>query len=142
MLNKVELIGHLGAKPTIRYTAEKDPVASFSVATSQRWRDKNNEIKEHTEWHLIVAFGKTADNIGKYLSKGSKVQIEGKLKTRSYDDKEGNKRYVTEVIVRSFLMLDKKDDKQPAPKTDTEAPKDYMDNLPSMEGDYDNDIPF
>ena len=92
-INKVILIGRLGRDPEIRYTPNGDAVANFSIATSENWKDKNTgEKKEKTEWHRLVAFRRLAEIIGEYLTKGSQIYIEGKLQTREWDDKEGNKR--------------------------------------------------
>ncbi len=106
-VNKVILIGNLGRDPEIRYTQNGDPVANFSIATNEKWKDKNTkELQEKTEWHFIVAFGKTAETIREYLKKGSKCYIEGKLETSKYTDKEGIERYSTKVIVKQIQLLD------------------------------------
>jgi single-strand DNA-binding protein len=104
-LNKVVIIGHLGRDPEIRHSQQGTPVASFSIATSEQWVDKNTgEKQEKTEWHRVVAFGKQAEILEKYLSKGSQVYIEGRLQTRTYD-KEGQTHHITEVVVNSFQFL-------------------------------------
>ena len=106
MLNKVHLIGHLGGDPEIGAThnGQGQPFAKFSVATSERWRDKKSgDRKERTEWHRIVVFGdQLADTCGKYLKKGSKVWIEGKLSNRKWTDKQGIDRYITEIVIQQF----------------------------------------
>ena len=104
-VNKVILIGRLGADPEIRYTADGQPVANFRIATSERWTDKNGNRQERTEWHRIVTFGKLAETCGEYLSKGRQVYIEGRLQTRSYEDKDGIKRFVTEIVAQNMQML-------------------------------------
>jgi single-strand DNA-binding protein len=105
-VNKVILIGNLGRDPEVRYTPDGTAVANFSLATSREWNDKNTgEKKKQTEWHRIVAFKRTAEICGEYLSKGSQVYVEGYLQTREWDDKEGNKRHTTEVIVNQMQML-------------------------------------
>ena len=104
-VNKVILIGRLGADPEIRYTADGQPVATFRIATSERWTDKNGNRQERVEWHRIVAFGRLAEICGEYLSKGRQVYIEGRLQTRSYEDRDGVKCYVTEVIVQDVRFL-------------------------------------
>jgi len=109
-VNKAILIGRLGADPEIRYTADGQPVANFRIATSERWTDKNGNKQERTEWHRIVAFGKLAETCGEYLSKGRLVYIEGRLQTRSYEDREGIKRFVTEIVAQTMQMLGPKPD--------------------------------
>ena len=102
-LNKVILIGNLGRDPEVRYLADGTAVASFSIATSENWTDKNSgEKRERTEWHRIVVWRQGAELAGQYLSKGSKVCITGKLQTREWEDKEGVKRYTTEIVADPF----------------------------------------
>lgn len=106
-INKVILIGNLGRDPETRYTQDQRPVTNFSVATSESWRDREtNEQNERTEWHDIVCFQRLAEIAGEYLHKGSKVYIEGRLQTRSWEGQDGQKRYRTEVIARELQMLD------------------------------------
>ncbi len=107
MINKAILIGNLGADPEVRYTQSGAAVANFNIATTESWvKDGNKE--ERTEWHRIVAFGKLGEVCGEYLSKGSKVYIEGRIQTRQWDDKDGNKRYTTEIVAREMKMLSPK----------------------------------
>jgi single-strand DNA-binding protein len=108
MLNKATLIGNLGGDPEIRYTQSGTAVANFTIATTERWKDKDGQQQEQTEWHRIVAFSRLGEICGEYLSKGSKVYIEGRIQTRSWDDKDGNKRYTTEIVAREMKMLDSK----------------------------------
>jgi single-strand DNA-binding protein len=104
-LNKVMLIGNLGRDPEIRYSQQGVAVVNFPIATSEQWVDKNTgEKQEKTEWHRIVAFGKPAETLEKYLSKGRQVYIEGRLQTRNYE-KEGQTHYITEVVVSNFQFL-------------------------------------
>jgi len=104
-LNKVMLIGNLGRDPEIRYSQQGLAIVSFSIATSEQWTDKNTgDRQEKTEWHRIVAFGKPAEILEKYLSKGSQVYIEGRLQTRNYE-KDGQTHYATEVVVANFQFL-------------------------------------
>lgn len=106
-INKVILIGNLGRDPETRYSQDQRPVTNFSVATSESWRDRNtNEQHEQTEWHNVVCFARLAEIAGEYLRKGSKVYIEGRLQTRSWEGQDGQKRYRTEVIAREMQMLD------------------------------------
>lgn len=106
MVNKVILIGNLGRDPEVRSTPSGQPVASFTLATSRRWRDKNGQKQEQTEWHQIVVWGKQAEIAGQYLTKGKQIYLEGRLQTRSWDDRQtGEKRYRTEVVCDNFQML-------------------------------------
>jgi single-strand DNA-binding protein len=102
-INKVILVGNLGQDPEIRYTADGRPIANFSIATSESWKDKNSgEKREKTEWHRVVVFGKLAEICGEYLSKGRQVYIEGKLQTRKWQGQDGQDRYTTEIVIDSF----------------------------------------
>lgn len=110
-VNRVVLVGNLGADPEIRRTQDGKPIANLRVATSERWRDRNTgESKEKTEWHTVVIFGPLAEIAEKFLKKGSKVYLEGKLQTRKWQDKSGADRYSTEVVLQGFnaslVMLD------------------------------------
>lgn len=106
MLNKVLLIGNLGKDPEMRSLPSGQPVASFTLATSRRWRDKNGQKQEQTEWHQIVIFGKQAEIAGQYLTKGKQIYVEGRIQTRSWDDRQtGEKKYRTEIICDNFQML-------------------------------------
>ena len=106
MVNKVILIGNLGRDPEVRSTPSGQPVANFTLATSRRWRDKGGQKQEQTEWHQVVVWGKQAEIAGQYLTKGKQIYLEGRLQTRSWDDKNsGEKRYRTEVICDNFQML-------------------------------------
>jgi single-strand DNA-binding protein len=110
-INKVIIVGNLGKDPEVTYVPSGAAVAKFSVATSETWKDKTSgEKKERTEWHRIVAWDKLGEICGKYLSKGRQVYVEGKLQTHSYDDKEGVKRYVTEIIAQDVQFLGGKGD--------------------------------
>lgn len=104
-VNKVILIGRLGKDPEVKYTQGGTAIARFSLATDEFWKDQNGERQQRTEWHNIVAWDKLADICGQYLTKGKQVYIEGKLQTRSWEDKEGNKRYTTEIRADNMVML-------------------------------------
>ena len=104
-LNKVQLIGNLGKDPELKYTPSGVAVATFSIATSESWKDQDGNQQEKTEWHNIVAWRKLAEICGEYLKKGKKVYLEGKLQTRNYE-KDGVKRYVTEIVADQLIMLD------------------------------------
>lgn len=106
-VNKVILIGNLGSDPEVRYTPDGVPVANFSLATTESWNDRNTgERQERTEWHRLVLWRRQAEVAQQYLKKGSKVYVEGKLQTRSWDDQSGQKRYTTEIVVFDMQMLD------------------------------------
>lgn len=109
-LNKVMLIGNLGKDPEIRYTASGTAVASFPIATSEKFKDKSGEWQEKTEWHNITLWARLAEIAGEYLSKGKTVYIEGRLQTRKWQDRDGKDRYTTEIVGEKLQMLSGKDD--------------------------------
>ena len=104
-LNKVQLIGNLGMDPELKYGASGAAVLRLRLATTERYMDKGGERQERTEWHTVVFFGKRAEGLGRVLEKGSTVYVEGRLQTRSWEDKDGNKRYSTEVVGNDLLFL-------------------------------------
>ena len=105
-VNKVILVGNLGQKPEMRYTATQSAVANISIATTESWKDKESgEMRDKTEWHRVVYFGKLAEIVEKYLDKGSSVYIEGKLQTRKWQDKSGADRWTTEIVGNELTML-------------------------------------
>jgi single-strand DNA-binding protein len=106
--NKVQLIGNLGINPEIKKLESGKKIAKFSLATNETYKNSKGEKVDDTQWHNLIAWGKTAELIEKYLQKGSEVAIEGKLTNRSYDDKDGIKRYITEIVVNEILMLGNK----------------------------------
>jgi single-strand DNA-binding protein len=108
MVNKVILIGRLGADPEVRYTQDGTMVTNFRLATDEQWKDKSGERVQKTEWHRIVTFRKLAEICGNYLAKGRLVYIEGRLQTRAWDDRDGNKKYTTEIIASNMQMLERK----------------------------------
>ncbi len=135
-VNKVILIGNLGKDPELRYLPSGGPVTKFSLATGARWKDKDGQWQERTDWHNIVAFGRTAEVCNEYLKKGSPIYVEGRIQTRSYDDRDGNKKWITEIIAQSINMLGKKDE------VEVEVPEAA--DQPSQEGSQgqDDDLPF
>ncbi len=140
-LNKVILIGNLGRDPEVRYTPDGTAVANFSIATSDEWTDKTTgEKQERTEWHRIVAFRKLGEICGEYLSKGRQVYIEGKLQTREWQDKEGNRRYTTEIVASQMLMLGPRGSNQGAAPSSYHAPPES--SAPPYPGPEEDDIPF
>ena len=104
-VNKVILVGNLGRDAELRYTPGGASVAKFSIATTEIWNDKGGQRQERTEWHNIVVWGKQGETCGQYLAKGRQVYVEGSIRTHSYDDKDGNKRYITEIIAQSVRFL-------------------------------------
>lgn len=164
-VNKVILIGSLGQDPEVRYMPQGGAVANLSVATNERYKDKNTgEAKEVTEWHRVVSYQRLAEIAGEYLRKGSKVYVEGKLKTRKWQDKDGVERYTTEIIANEMQMLDGRGDGQQqsagaAPAAsgakggyqksaqqsggypqNNQRPTAPVNNAPPI--DFDDDIPF
>ncbi len=155
-VNKVILVGNLGKDPELRYTPSGAAVANFTLATSERYKDKSGQMQEKTEWHNIVAWRQLAEICGKFLHKGKQVYIEGRIQTRSYDDRDGNKRYMTEIIADQMQMLGRAGDEgggsgsgypreqrsgrdtQPAGRETSRAPEDY----PDPPFNPDDDIPF
>ena len=139
-VNKVILVGGLGKDPEVRYTADGSVVATLSIATSETYKDKTSgERKTNTEWHRVTLFGKIAEIAEKWLKKGSSVYIEGKLKTRKWQDKEGNDKYTTEINADTLKMLGGKSDKQDSKQDENLSVDDK--NIPNEAFD-DSDIPF
>ena len=140
MINKVILIGNLGADPELRYTSGGSAVADLRVATSRRWTAKDGTAKEETEWHRVVVWGKQAESCKEYLSKGRQIFIEGRLQTRQWEDRDGNKRYTTEVVAETvkFLGSGGRGGASGAGPGEPPAPRD-SDAPPNL---GDDDIPF
>ena len=148
-LNKVLLIGNLGSDPEIKYTPSGTAIANFSLATSDRRKDASGEWEETTEWHRIVLFGKQAETGRDYLKKGSRIYLEGRIRTNSWDDQNGQKQSRTEIIGNSFLMLDGKPQdgdqhRPPAPrKSASGAPEQRKKPEPARDSfPEDDDLPF
>jgi single-strand DNA-binding protein len=136
-VNKVILVGNLGRDVEMRHTPGGSAVAKFSVATNEVWKDKNGQRQEHTEWHNIVAWGKLAEFCGSYLNKGRQVYIEGTIRTRTYDDEKGNRRYFTEVRAQTIQLLG------PKPTgTEGTAPSAGGGETPEYPPENEEDIPF
>ena len=121
-LNKCMLIGHIGNEPEIRTINNNEKVASFRLATTERYTDRNGEVKESTEWHQIVAWGKLADIVEKFVKKGSQLYVEGKITTRKWTDKDGNDRYTTEIRAEGLQILGKKESAQASAPKPEESP--------------------
>lgn len=148
-VNKVILIGNLGNDPEVRYTPNGTAIANISIATSESWRDKQSgEMQERTEWHRVVFFGKLAEIVGEYLKKGAKVFVEGALRTRKWQDKNGIERYTTEIVASEMNMLDSRGagasaniphEKAVPQHTETH---DQPSSTPQTDEPIDDDIPF
>lgn len=144
-INKVIILGNLGQDPEMKFMPNGDAVTNISVATSESWKDQQGQIQEKTEWHRIVAFRKLAEIMGKYLQKGSKIYIEGKIKTRKWQDQNGNDRYTTEIVADNMQMLDKRQDGQQQaaqqPTQYNQAQQPTQRNQ-AQQPTFDDDIPF
>ena len=146
-LNKVMLIGRLGKDPEIRYTQDGSPVANFSLATSEMWTDKSGTRQERTEWHNIVAWRKLADLSKRYLSKGRQVYVEGRLQTREWDDRDGNKRRTTEIVATQMVLIGSRPEGAESAAASSPAPyrpQPSESDEPPVGGPAitDDDIPF
>src|SRR5438105_9731487 len=146
-VNKVILVGNLGKDPEIKYTQSGIPVAKFSLATNERFKDKSGEWQDRTEWHNIVAWQRLAEIVGEYVKKGSKLYIEGKLRTSSWDDKEsGQKRYKTEVIAEQLVLLSGKGETEEGGRARGAAASHDLEQrstaAPAEAQITDEDIPF
>lgn len=144
-LNQAQIIGYLGKDPEIRYLPSGEAVANFSVATSEKWKDKNTgEQREETEWHRISVFGRLAEIVGEYLKKGSLVFVQGKLKTRKYTDGQGIERYSTEIRAETMKMLGGRQDGERSAPQRQAAPQRQQAPAAAPSGfdDMDDDIPF
>lgn len=144
-VNKVILVGNLGKDPEVRYMPNGEAVANFSIATTENWKDKSGAKQEKTEWHNIVMYRKLAEIAGEYLKKGRPVYVEGRLQTRSWE-KDGVKRYSTEIIADQMQMLgSKSDDSGDGSASQNTARQDDQENKPVINADFsnfDDDIPF
>jgi single-strand DNA-binding protein len=141
-VNKVILVGNLGANPEMRFTQGGQAVANLRVATTERWTDKSGQKQEATEWHRVVVWGKQAEIVGQYLTKGRQVYIEGSIRTRQWQDQQGQKRYTTEVVARNVQMLGGRGEgRGPDDATATVPPADESVGA-EFGGGPDDDIPF
>ena len=150
-VNKVILVGNLGKDPEVRYTTNGEAVASVTLATTDKWKDKQGQAQEKTEWHNLSFFGRQAEIAGEYLRKGSPIYVEGRISTDKWQDKEGKDRYTTKIIVQQMQMLGSKSGggnfevvEKPTTSTKTELPT--TSNPPRTKetrlDDFDDDIPF
>lgn len=147
-LNKVQLIGRLGRDPELKYTANGQAIATLNIATNESYKDKDGKPVELTDWHRVIAWRKLAEICGQYLKKGSLVYIEGKLKTRSFDDKQGQKKFVTEIVADTMQMLGGRaqeggDYVPPPPSGEMDTPSATANTPPSpSDASADDDLPF
>ncbi|MBA2654488.1 MAG: single-stranded DNA-binding protein [Gammaproteobacteria bacterium] len=150
-VNKVILIGNLGNDPEVRYTPSGSAVANVNLATSETWRDKQSgELQDRTEWHRVVFFNRLAEIVGEYLRKGSKIYVEGTLRTRKWTDKNGVERYTTEIIANEMHILDSRNSATGSPANHPPTTNDDFEpassNIPHPEStthdNFDDDIPF
>ncbi|MEE9176460.1 MAG: single-stranded DNA-binding protein [Thermodesulfobacteriota bacterium] len=140
-VNKVMLIGNLGRDPEIRYTTSGQAVANFTLATTEKYTNKAGDKQEDTEWHRIVAWGRLAEICGEYLTKGRMVYIEGSIRTRSWEDKEGNTKWTTEIVARNMQMLGPSGGRsEPSSTADEKVPADF--DIEDDSFGSDDDIPF
>ena len=139
-VNKVILIGNLGANPELRYTQGQQAVANLRLATTEKWTDKNGQKQEATEWHRVVVWGKQAEICGQYLTKGRQIYVEGRIRTRQWQDQQGQKRYSTEIVAQTVQMLGSRAERGPDEVAATVPPDEPMgaENAPGT----DDDIPF
>jgi single-strand DNA-binding protein len=141
-INKVILVGHLGADPETRYMPSGGAVTNVRIATTESWKDKTSgEQQDRTEWHNVAFFGRLAEIAGEYLRKGSQVYIEGRLRTRKWQDRDGNDRYTTEIIAGEMQMLGGRPGAG-APAKSGGAPSQQSDDAPPPMEEFDDDIPF
>lgn len=149
-VNKAILIGNLGADPEVRQTQNGQPVATFNIATSERWKDRQGALQERTEWHRIVAWSQLAEIAGQYLTKGSQVYIEGRIQTRQWEDQSGQKRSTTEIVANQMVMLGGRGEGAVAGRA---APRAAgrpaaggddrpFENFPESAEEVDDDLPF
>ncbi|MCB9642036.1 MAG: single-stranded DNA-binding protein [Myxococcales bacterium] len=157
-VNKVILVGNLGNDPEQRTTGNGRAVTSFRIATNERWTDQTGQPQEKVNWHNVVVWGKLAETCARYLSKGRRIYVEGKLENRSYEDKDGNTRYVTDIVARDVVFLDSRGGEggggdfggsnyqspPPARQNNRQQPSGNADNWapPPPDYDHDDDIPF
>ena len=142
-VNKVILVGNLGKDPEVRYLENGTAVANFPIATSESYKDREGNRIDQTEWHNIVVWRKLAEIAESYLKKGSQIYLEGKLRTRSWDDQQGNKRYTTEVVADTFTMLGKKEDSQTTQDfANSNSPASIKNNAVEENNSIEDDLPF
>lgn len=137
-LNKVTLIGNVGQDPELRTTSNGQAVANLSIATSEAWKTSSGENQERTEWHRVVLFGRLAEITRDYISKGGKIYLEGSLRTRKWEDKNGQDRFTTEIVANELIMLDSRRDSAQPTSSHTSSSQGAVENAQMLE----DDIPF
>ena len=141
-INKVILIGNLGADPEVRFLPSGQAVGNFNIATTERWTAKSGEAAERTEWHRIVVFGKQAETCKEFLKKGRQVYVEGRLQTREWEDKQGQKRMTTEIVAQTVRFLGSGPGRAGEQGVEPSSPVTEPPEQPSVLGSSDDDIPF
>ena len=142
-VNKVILVGNVGQDPEVRYTPSGIPVGKFSLATNERYKDKNGEFQERTEWHTIVAWQRLAEIVGEFVSKGSKVYVEGKIQTSNWEDRHsGEKKYRTEIVARDLVLLGSRDDSNGCKPSATHSAEETESGEAGPSKIADSEIPF
>jgi single-strand DNA-binding protein len=149
-VNKVIIIGNLGRDPETRYMPDGGAITNISVATTDKWKDKNGEMQEKTEWHRVAFFGKLAEIAGEYLKKGSQVYVEGRLQTRKWQDKDGQDKYTTEIVANQMQMLGSRQGMGGGGRgagEESQEPRPASSKAPAKAGggkfdDFEDDIPF
>lgn len=141
-VNKAILIGNLGKDPELRYTPSGKAVATFSLATTERWTGQDGQKSESTTWHNVVAWGRQAEVIKEYMAKGRQIYIEGRIVNRSYDDKDGNKKYISEVVVQNFQFIGNRAGGGAEDKDFSQAPPENSAPPDQGGGNGDDDLPF
>jgi single-strand DNA-binding protein len=141
-VNKWLGIGNLGADPELKFTASNQPVCNLSLACNEQWKDKAGAKQERTEWIRVTVWGQSAENCGKYLTKGQQVYVEGRLQTRNYEDKEGIKRYVTDVVAERVVFLGKPNGNGKDRDTGSQVPRNDFDTSSQAPPAGDENVPF
>jgi single-strand DNA-binding protein len=140
-VNKVILVGNLGANPEVRHTQGGQMVANLRLATTERWTDRSGQKQEATEWHRVVVWGRQAEIVSQYLTKGRQVYIEGRIRTRQWQDQQGQKRFSTEIVAQNVQLLGSRSERAPGEEVDAPAaPEDTV--TADFGGGPDDDIPF
>ena len=141
-VNKVILVGNLGADPTLRYTPSGTAVANFNVATTEKFTNKSGEKESRTEWHRVVAWARLAEICNEYLKKGKQVYVEGRLQTRSWEDQQGQKKYMTEIVANNMVMLGRAGDAPMDVAPAQDSPPEEQEVSQAAGGTDDDDLPF
>lgn len=139
-INKAIIIGRLGADPEVRQVSSGNSVATLSVATSEKWTDRDGQAQERTEWHRVIAWGKLAEICGKFLAKGRQVYVEGRIQTRQWEDSQGQKRYTTEIVANTVQFLGSQQGARPDNYDNNDS--EYQDFGPEPSFDSHEEIPF